>query len=232
VLGGSQVWIAAELSKTAARVSSPRVSAPLPIAVLVSGTGTNLQALLDTVHGKEAEVVGVASSAPDAPALERAKARGVETAVFARADFADRHSRDEALAEWVQARGARLVVLAGYMELLGDAFLERFPGAVINIHPSLLPAFPGLHAIKQALDYGVKVFGVTVHFVDSGVDTGPVIVQASIELPDATDAEQVLAALRPLEHGLLPRAVRLFAQGALRADPANPRRIRLEPTEG
>jgi phosphoribosylglycinamide formyltransferase 1 len=132
----------------------------------------------------------------------------------------------------VSAHGARLVVLAGYMELLGDAFLERFPGAVINIHPSLLPAFPGLHAIEQALAYGVKVFGVTVHFVDGGVDTGPVIAQASIELPDATDAEEVRSALRPLEHELLPRAVRLFAQGALRADLANPRRIRLEPAEG
>ena len=104
-------------------------------------------------------------------------------------------------------------------------FLERFPGAVINVHPSLLPAFPGLHAIEQALAYGVKVFGVTVHFVDAGVDSGPVISQRALELPDARDPDEVLAALRPLEHSLLPEAVRLFARGALRVDPENPRRV-------
>ena len=201
------------------------MSEPLPIAVLVSGGGTNLQALLDTVHGNEAQVVAVASSTADAPALERARRRGVPAAIFARADYPDRAARDDALAGWIEQSGARLVVLAGYMELLGDAFLERFPGAVINVHPSLLPAFPGLGAVEQALAYGVKVFGVTVHFVDSGVDTGPVILQRAIELPEPGTAPEVLAALRPLEHSLLPAAVRLFAAGALRADPANPRRI-------
>ena len=200
------------------------MSEQLPIAVLVSGTGTNLQALLDTVHGREAEVVAVASSVAGAPALERADARGVPTAVFARAQYPDRGARDEALADWLQERGARLVVLAGYMELLGEPFLECFPGAVINVHPSLLPAFPGVGAIEQALAYGVKVFGVTVHFVDAGVDSGPVILQRTIELPDAREPEEVLAALRPLEHALLPQAVALFARGALRADPENPRR--------
>jgi phosphoribosylglycinamide formyltransferase 1 len=203
---------------------APRVSERLPIAVLVSGTGTNLQALLDTVHGREAEVVAVASSVVAAPALERAEARGVPTAVFARAAYADRGARDEALAGWLAERGARLVVLAGYMELLGERFLSRFPGAVINVHPSLLPAFPGLGAIEQALAYGVQVFGVTVHFVDAGVDSGPVILQRAVELPDAREPGDVLAALRPLEHELLPRAVALFARGALRADPENPRR--------
>ncbi len=200
------------------------MSEKLPIAVLVSGTGTNLQALLDTVHGREAEVVAVASSVAGAPALERAGARGVPTAVFARAQYPDRGARDEALAGWLQERGARLVVLAGYMELLGEPFLERFPGAVINVHPSLLPAFPGVRAIEQALAYGVKVFGVTVHFVDAGVDSGPVILQRAVELPDAREPEEVLAALRPLEHALLAQAVALFAHGALRADPENPRR--------
>ncbi len=115
----------------------------LPIAVLVSGGGTNLQALLDTVHGGEAEIVAVASSVAGVRALERAEDRGVPTAVFARADFPDRAARDAALAQWLTERGTRLVVLAGYMELLGAAFLDRFPGAVINVHPSLLPAFPG-----------------------------------------------------------------------------------------
>jgi phosphoribosylglycinamide formyltransferase-1 len=200
------------------------VPEPLPIAVLVSGAGTNLQALLDTVHGREAQVVGVASSVPGARALERAEQRGVPTAVFARAHYDDRAARDEALADWLSERGARLVVLAGYMELLSGDFLSRFPGAVINVHPSLLPAFPGLNAIGQALAYGVQVFGVTVHFVDEGVDTGPVILQRAVELPGARSEEQVLGALRPLEHALLPQAVRLFARGELALDPDDPRR--------
>jgi phosphoribosylglycinamide formyltransferase-1 len=198
---------------------------PLPIVVLVSGAGTNLQALIDTVHGREAQIVGVASSTAGARALERAQARGIETTVFERSAYADRQARDQALAGWARERGARLVVLAGYMELLGAAFLERFPGAVINVHPSLLPAFPGLRAIEQALAYGVKVFGVTVHFVDAGVDSGPVILQRAIELPQARDPDEVLRALRPLEHTLLPEAVRLFARGALALDPDNPRRV-------
>jgi len=197
----------------------------LPIAVLVSGAGTNLQALLDTVHGREAKVVAVASSLAAAPALQRAAARGVPTEVFERSAYPDRPSRDLALADWLHERGARLVVLAGYMELLGEGFLQRFPGAVINVHPSLLPAFPGLHAIEQALAYGVKVFGVTVHFVDAGVDSGPVILQRAVELPDAREAEEVLAALRPLEHALLPEAVRLLATGSVSLDPAKPRRV-------
>ena len=209
-----------------------RVPEQLPIAVLVSGTGTNLQALLDTVHEHEARIVAVASSVPDAPALARARERGVATEVFARASYADREARDEALAGWLLGQGARLVVLAGYMELLGEAFLARFPRAVINVHPSLLPAFPGLHAIEQALAYGVKVFGVTVHFVDAGVDTGPVILQRAVELPEASDAEEVLAALRPLEHSLLPEAVTLLAQGAVHPDENSPRRVLIDRAGG
>jgi phosphoribosylglycinamide formyltransferase 1 len=202
---------------------------PLPIAVLVSGTGTNLQALLDTVHGREARVVAVASGAPGALAIERAAAAGVQTAVFERSAYDNRQARDEAMADWLAERGVRLVVLAGYMELLGAAFLDRFPQAVINVHPSLLPAFPGLHAIEQALEYGVKVFGVTVHFVDAGVDSGAVILQQALELPDASDPGEVLAALRPIEHSLLPEAVRLFARDALGIDPENSRRVTITP---
>jgi len=201
-----------------------RVSEQLPIAVLVSGTGTNLGALLETVHGAQAKIVAVASSVPGVPALERAEGHGVPSAVFPRGDYPDRGARDDALADWLVERGARLVVLAGYMELLSAQFLDRFPGAVINVHPSLLPAFPGLAAIEQALAYGVKVFGVTVHFVDAGVDSGPVILQRAVELPHAREEREVLAALRPLEHALLPQAVRLIADGALNADPENPRR--------
>jgi phosphoribosylglycinamide formyltransferase 1 len=204
------------------------VSERLPIAVLVSGTGTNLQALLDTVHGHEAEVVGVASSVAGAPALARAEAHGVLTQVFDRSAYVDRSERDAALADWLSEQGARLVVLAGYMELLGASFLDRFPSAVINVHPSLLPAFPGLHAVEQALSYGVKVFGVTVHFVDAGVDSGAIILQRAVELPSARDPDEVLAALRPLEHSLLPAAVELFAAGALGVDPENPRRVAID----
>jgi phosphoribosylglycinamide formyltransferase-1 len=208
-----------------------RVSELFPIAVLVSGAGTNLQALLDMVHGREAQVVAVASNVAGAPALDRAERCGVPTAVFARAAYdGDRAARDLALADWLAARGARLVVLAGYMELLDEPFLARFPGAVINVHPSLLPAFPGLAAIEQALAYGVKVFGVTVHYVDGGMDSGPVILQGAVGLPDAREPEDVLAALRPLEHELLPRAVALFARGALCADPENPRRTTVDRT--
>jgi phosphoribosylglycinamide formyltransferase-1 len=205
------------------------VARQLPIAVLVSGTGTNLQALLDTVHGREANVVAVASSVSGAPALERARERELPTRVFARGDYRDRGARDAALADWLLERGARVVVLAGYMELLGAPFLDRFPAGVLNVHPSLLPAFPGLRAIEQALDYGVKVFGVTVHLVDGGVDSGRVILQGAVELPDAREPEEVLAALRPLEHELLPRAVALIAAGALAIDPENPRRTLLAP---
>jgi phosphoribosylglycinamide formyltransferase-1 len=203
-----------------------RVAESLPIAVLVSGTGTNLQALLDTVHGREAQIVAVASSVADVPALARAAEHGVPSAVFARGDYRDRSARDEALADWLQQRGPRLVVLAGYMELLGGAFLQRFQNAVINVHPSLLPAFPGIRAVADALAYGVTVFGVTVHFVDDGVDTGPIVMQRAVELPDAHDPGEVLSALRPLEHALLPEAVRMFARGELAIDPGDPRRPR------
>ncbi|HUO74879.1 MAG TPA: phosphoribosylglycinamide formyltransferase [Solirubrobacteraceae bacterium] len=196
------------------------------VAVLASGAGTNLQALLDQVHGRDGIViVAVASDKPAALALGRARSAGVPERVFPLEDFVDRAERDEAIADWLDARGTELVVLAGYMQLLSGSFLARFPNRVINVHPALLPAFPGLAAVAQAVDYGVKVFGVTVHFVDEGVDSGPVILQRAIELPDASDAEEVLAQLHPIEHELLPEAVRLIARGAVRFDPSNPRRV-------
>lgn len=195
------------------------------VGVLASGAGTNLQALLDTVHGHEAQIVAVASDKPGAQALERARAAGVPTRTFPRDDYADRPARDAAIADWLEESGVELVVLAGYMALLGPAFIGRFRDRIINVHPSLLPAFPGIGAVQQALDYGVKVFGVTVHLVDDGVDTGAIVLQDALALPDATDAAEVLGALRPLEHALLPRAVALFAAGRVRRDPAHPRRI-------
>jgi phosphoribosylglycinamide formyltransferase-1 len=203
------------------------MAAQLRVGVLASGGGTNLQALLDSVHGEEALVVAVASDRPGANALERARAAGVDTAVFALADHADRPARDGAIADWLAEHDVELVVLAGYMALLTSPLLSRFADRVVNIHPSLLPAFPGIRAIEQALAYGVKVFGVTVHFVedDDGIDSGPVLLQRAIELPDAADPDEVLTRLRPLEHSLLPQAVRLVARGAVSRDPANPRRI-------
>jgi phosphoribosylglycinamide formyltransferase-1 len=196
------------------------------VGVLASGAGTNLQALLDTIHGRDGiAVVAVASDKPDALALERAREAGVAVAVFPGAEFPARAERDGAMAGWLGEQGVELVVLAGYMQLLSPGFLERFRGRVINVHPALLPAFPGLHAVEQALAYGVKVFGVTVHFVDEGVDSGPVILQRSVEIPDAVSADQVMARLQPIEHELLPAAVRLIAAGAVRIDQDNPRRV-------
>jgi len=200
------------------------------VGVLASGAGTNLQAILDRVHGRGGvEVVGVGSDKPGAQALGRAETAGVETAVFERGAFADRAARDLAMARWLQSRGVELVVLAGYMQLLAPAFMSRFAGQVINVHPALLPAFPGIRAVEQALEYGVKVFGVTVHFVDEGVDTGPIILQRAVELPLATEAEDVREALRPIEHDLLCEAVGLIARGAVRLDPGHPRRVLVAP---
>jgi len=181
------------------------------VGVLASGEGSNLQALLDD---PEIEVVAVASDKPDSRALERARRAGVAAQAFE----GPREERDRAIAGWLHERGVELVVLAGYMQLLSDEFLAAFPERVINVHPALLPAFPGLRAVQQALDYGVKVFGVTVHFVDGGVDTGPVILQRAIELPDVRTEADVFAYLHPIEHELLPAAVRLIARGAVKVE--------------
>ena len=197
----------------------------LKVGVLASGAGTNLQALIDHVHGFEARIVAVASDKVDAPALERARAAAVPTSAFPRSTFPDRAARDAAIGDWLEAQGVELVVLAGYMAILDGAFIARFRDRIVNVHPSLLPAFPGIAAVQQALDYGVKVFGVTVHFVDEGIDTGAIILQRAIDLPTAADPGTVLTALRPLEHALLPEAVRLFAAGALHRDPSHPRRV-------
>lgn len=197
----------------------------MKVGVLASGEGTNLQALLDTVHGHEADVVAVASDKPGARALERARSAGLATGVFELAAHADRAARDTAIADWLDEQGVELVVLAGYMAILTESFLDRYPDAIVNVHPSLLPAFPGVRAIEQALDYGVQVFGVTVHFVDAGVDTGAIILQDSIELPGVRTAGEVHERLRPLEHALLPEAVRRIAAGRVRRDPEHPRRV-------
>jgi phosphoribosylglycinamide formyltransferase-1 len=199
------------------------------IAVLISGEGSNLQALLDSVHGRGGiEVVGVASSRAEARGLERAEGAGVETAVFSLAEEPDRAKRDDALAGWLEERGVELVVLAGFMELLTPAFIRRFAGRIVNVHPALLPAFPGLGAIEQALEHGVKVAGVTVHFVDEGVDSGPIVLQEAFELPYHRDIAAIEQHFHDVEHRLLPRAVRLIAAGRVSLDPENPRLVRVE----
>jgi phosphoribosylglycinamide formyltransferase-1 len=205
--------------------------APFRIAVLASGTGSNLQAILDVLHGGPEGIVvaAVASNKPDVPALERARRASVPTAAFPLGDYPDRPARDAAMADWIAGHDVQLVVLAGYMHLLTHAFLGRFRHGIVNVHPSLLPAFPGIHPVDDALAAGVRVFGVTVHFVDEGVDTGPIILQRAIELPHARSAEEVLERLHPIEHELLPAAIRLLVCGAVRIDPANPRRVLLEP---
>jgi phosphoribosylglycinamide formyltransferase-1 len=190
--------------------TAKRDKAPV-IGVLVSGEGTNLQALLD----EGLPVTGVASNRPGVRALERAAAASVPSAVFPLGDYASRAERDAAMADWLGGRGVRLVVCAGYMHLLTPGFLERFP--VLNVHPSLLPAFPGMHAIEDALAAGIPETGVTVHFVDEGVDTGPVVLQEAIAVRQDDTADTLRPRLRELEHRLLPQAARMYLEGRLRS---------------
>lgn len=197
------------------------------IVVLASGEGTNLQAILDELHGREVEVVGVAGDRPDAPALARAAQLGVATAAFPRDAYQDRAARDAALAAQVAAWEAELVVLAGYMALLDPDFVRRFAGRIINVHPSLLPVFPGLRAIEQALTHGVKVAGATVHLVDEGIDTGAILLQGAVEVRDDDTVQTLHERLRPVEHELLCTAIRAFAAGTVSVDPQNPRRMRI-----
>lgn len=197
--------------------------------MLASGAGTNLQAILDEVHGRDGiEVDVVVSNRADARVLERARAAGVDTAVFDAADHSSRAERDRAMAGFLKERGVALVVLAGYMQLLDRTFLAQFPHAVINVHPALLPAFPGARPIEDQIAYGVKVSGVTVHFVDDGVDTGPIILQEAVTLPYTRDDKEILTVLHRTEHELLPRAVRLIAKKAVSLDPDNPRLVRVD----
>jgi phosphoribosylglycinamide formyltransferase-1 len=177
------------------------------IGVLVSGTGTNLQALIDA----GLPVTAVASNRRTAPALQRAREAGIPTAAFSLDCHADRTERDLVMASWLEEHGVDLVVLAGYMHLLTEPFLRRFPERIVNVHPSLLPSFPGAHAIEDALASGVETTGVTVHFVDEGLDTGPVIVQEEIPVEPRATLEQRIHAV---EHRLLPHVVRELCPAA------------------
>ncbi len=205
------------------------VAGTFKLVVLASGSGTNLQAILDTLHGREGiEVVGVGSDQRGARALGRAAEAEVATGIFPREEYADRSARDAALGDWIESRGADLVVLAGYMQLLGDGFVARFRHRIVNVHPALLPAFPGLDAIGQALAAGVETTGVTVHFVDEGVDTGPTILQREVPIPPGRDRRELEAAVHAVEHELYPEAIRMIAEGRVRIDADDPRRVAID----
>jgi phosphoribosylglycinamide formyltransferase 1 len=179
------------------------------VGVLISGAGSNLQALLDA----GVAVVAVAANDPAAGGLARARAAGVATAAFPLADHADRDDRDAALAGWLESHDVELVVCAGYMQLLRPAFLDRFPGAVVNVHPSLLPVFPGAHAVEDALAAGVAETGATVHLVDEGVDTGAVLRQERVPVLAGDTPASLHERIRAVEHRILPEVVRELADG-------------------
>jgi phosphoribosylglycinamide formyltransferase-1 len=201
------------------------------IVVLASGSGTNLQAILDQLHGGEEgiKVVGVGSDKPGAKALERARRADVETAVFPTAEYGDRAARDQALGDWIEGLGTDLVVLAGYMQLLSTEFVTRFRNRAINVHPALLPSFPGIDALQQAIDHGSKITGVTVHFVDEGMDSGPIILQRPVPVAPSRDWDETEKAIHATEHALLPETIRLIAAGRVRIDETNPRVVHIDP---
>jgi phosphoribosylglycinamide formyltransferase 1 len=187
------------------------------IAVLVSGSGTNLQALLeDPAIGPR--IVVVVSDRPGVGALEKAAAAGVETLVLQPADFPDRNTFTEVVRDALLHRSVDVAVNAGYMRILGPAFAEAFAGRWLNVHPALLPAFPGAHGVRDALDWGVKVTGVTVHLVDEQVDNGPIVLQEAVQVSPGDDWDSLEARIHEVEHRLLPRAVRALIEGRLKVE--------------
>jgi phosphoribosylglycinamide formyltransferase 1 len=189
------------------------------LGVLVSGSGSNLGALIERVHGRAATIAGVCSSNGEAYALERARAAGIDSAVFALgAHDADREARDRAMAEWLVERGVELVICAGFMGVLSAEFLTRFPDRVLNLHPSLLPAFPGANAIDDAYSAGVAETGVTVHLVDDVLDGGPIVAQSSLSVNYHESPEGLRARIHAAEHRLLPAVVEDVVRGALDLD--------------
>ncbi len=198
----------------------------LKIAVLASGSGSNLQAIIDEIKSGflPVELALVLSDKPQAYALQRAEAAGVPTKVLLPADFASREDYDAELVRLLKASGADAVALAGYMRLVTPVFLQAFPHRVLNIHPALLPSFPGLHGQRQAFEYGVKVAGCTVHFVDEGMDSGPIILQAPVPVLEDDDADSLAARILEQEHIIYPLALRLLAEGKLHIEG---RRVRI-----
>lgn len=191
------------------------------LGVLVSGSGTNLQAVLDAIAAGrlDARVAVVVSNVADAKALDRARAAKVETVVVDHKGFADRRAFDAAVVEALRARHVEVVVLAGFMRIVTDVLLGAFPMRVVNVHPALLPSFPGVGAQKQAIDYGVRVAGCTVHFVDQGADTGPIIAQAVVPVFEDDDEERLRLRILAKEHELLPRVLQWIARGQVEVDP-------------
>jgi phosphoribosylglycinamide formyltransferase-1 len=192
----------------------------LKIGVLASGNGSNLQAIIDRIESENlpVEVACVISNNAAAFALERAKRHGAPALHVDHRIFAGREEYDAALVETLQKYGAELVVLAGFMRIITKVLLDAFPMSIMNIHPALLPAFPGLHAQRQAMDYGVKVSGCTVHFVDTGTDTGPVIIQAAVPVLEGDSEDTLSLRIQAEEHRIYPDAIRLFAEGRLRVE--------------
>jgi phosphoribosylglycinamide formyltransferase 1 len=189
--------------------------ARLTLGVLASGGGTNLQAILDAIAARtlDAQVAVVVSNVPGAGALGRARAAGVEAVVVEPRQHADREAFDAAVARLLRDRGVDVVVLAGFMRLLSGVLLDAFPMRVVNVHPALLPAFPGLHAQRQAFDHGVRVAGCTVHFVDRGTDTGPIIAQGVVEVRDEDDELALTQRILAREHELLPLVLQWMSEG-------------------
>ncbi len=210
---------------------APGIPGRFPIVVLVSGNGTNLQALIDRLHvpaDSPVEIVLVVTSSTDAPAVGRADRAGIRAEAVERDDYPDREARDRALADLVDGEDPGLVVLAGWMSILTPAFLDRFPDRVINLHPSLLPAFPGMHAIDEAHAWGVRYTGVTVHFADPEVDGGPPVLQEPVAVRPDEPVEALRERIREVEHRLLAEAVALFAAGRVRRDPGRRRRVLID----
>jgi phosphoribosylglycinamide formyltransferase-1 len=192
----------------------------VPLGVLISGGGTNLQAIIDAIEAKrlDAQIRVVISNRESAHGLVRAKNHGIPTEVLDHRKFSSREAYDEALVAILRGRGVELVVLAGFMRLLSPVLVKAYPNRIMNIHPALLPAFPGLHGQKQAADYGVRFAGCTVHFVNEECDHGPIIIQAAVPAyPDDTE-ESLSARILKQEHLIYPRAIQLYAEGRLRVE--------------
>jgi phosphoribosylglycinamide formyltransferase-1 len=205
------------------------LASKLRIGALASGGGTNLQAIIDRCQDGtlDAEIVLVLSNNPDAGALDRARTAGIPAVVVDHRRFESREVYDRTVVAALREAGVELVVLAGFMRLISEAFLEAFPGRIMNIHPALLPAFPGLHVQRKALEYGARFAGCTVHFVDGGVDTGPIIIQAVVPVLDDDTEETLGARILQQEHRIYPRAVQLFAEKRLHIEG---RRVRIDPS--
>jgi phosphoribosylglycinamide formyltransferase-1 len=191
------------------------------LGVLVSGSGTNLQAILDAVQSGalRARIAVVISNVPDAKALDRARAAGVEAIALDHKKYPDRRAFDGAVVEALRERNVELVVMAGFMRIVTDVLLGAFPMRVVNIHPALLPSFPGVDAQRQALDHGVRVSGCTVHFVDGGADTGPIIAQTCVPVLEGDDEDRLRERILAKEHELLPRVLQWFADGRVEVEP-------------